>query len=780
MGDLSDSRVPIARRRFVEEFMALVPGVLYVVDAITRRAVYVNHRTSEAIGYSEAEIDALGDAFLAEVLHPGDAEVLDRHFARLRLLDEGQTLTVQYRFRRSDGAWRWFESHDAVFLRGGDGAVSQVIGIATDITERKRSEDEAHASSARQRFRSDLADALQSTDDAETIERLAASMLSTHLGARHALPGELSGTAELEARSADDQHVVRPGSWDAGEQALIDEVEQRTRTAIAQAATRRALRESEARYRTLFTSIDEGFCVCEMIVDNAGSPVDYRFLEVNERFESQTGLVDAVGRTALELVPELEQHWIEMYGRVGLGGETVRFEQGSEAMGRWFDVYSAPVEPSGSGRFVIVFSDCTDRKHAELSLRQSEERERRARRRAELTTKVILELERVEGQRARACRLLELLVPRVADYGVVELPGGEAPILASRHVDPVLASKLEACHREVAAAPGRTMPPFRPHARSENVDTSTARAVSEFETFDPHSEVVAVLDLGGRLRGMLVLGLSDPARSPYDDGDSAFLHDLARQVSVTLASARVREAEHDIAVRLQRALLPETIAQPDRLTIAARYRAAHEQLEVGGDWYDALALGDSRVALVVGDVVGHGLEAAASMGRLRIALAALAPYSDSPSDLLSRLDSFAAGPDGAPFATACLAIVDTRTGTLAYASAGHPPMLVVSTDGHVRWLEGGRSVPLAVIDDAHRSDGSEVLAPGELVILYSDGLVERRGVSLGAGFERLAQVARTVSACAVEQACDIVIASMEEFAGGYRDDVVVVCARLLA
>src|SRR5690606_22066461 len=99
-----------------------------------------------------------------------------------------------------------------------------------------------------------------------------------------------------------------------------------------------ALRNSELKYRTLFNSIDEGFCICEMLVDKNGKPHNYRFLEVNEKFEQHTGLKDATGKTALELVPNLEPHWIEVYGKVALTGKPVRFVLGSDAMARWFDV----------------------------------------------------------------------------------------------------------------------------------------------------------------------------------------------------------------------------------------------------------------------------------------------------------------------------------------------------------------------------------------------------------------------------------------------------------
>jgi signal transduction histidine kinase len=118
-----------------------------------------------------------------------------------------------------------------------------------------------------------------------------------------------------------------------------------------------ALRESEAKYRALFATMDQGFCIVEVLVDDTGAPVDYRFVEANPAFEGQTGLVNAVGRTARELVPGLEGHWFETYGRVALTGEPARFEEGSAAMGRWFDVYAFRVGAAEERRVAILFTD---------------------------------------------------------------------------------------------------------------------------------------------------------------------------------------------------------------------------------------------------------------------------------------------------------------------------------------------------------------------------------------------------------------------------------------
>ncbi|MBD0320234.1 MAG: PAS domain-containing protein, partial [Gemmatimonadetes bacterium] len=138
---------------------------------------------------------------------------------------------------------------------------------------------------------------------------------------------------------------------------------------------------SEASYRILFDSIDEGFCVVQVIFDGEGRPADYRFLEANPAFVAQSGLVGAVGHTAREMVPGLEEHWFEVYGRVAATGEPVRFQNGSEPMGRWFDVFAFRVGEPGERRVGILFTDATAAHHAarereRLVAEASAERER--------------------------------------------------------------------------------------------------------------------------------------------------------------------------------------------------------------------------------------------------------------------------------------------------------------------------------------------------------------------------------------------------------------------
>ncbi len=189
-----------------------------------------------------------------------------------------------------------------------------------------------------------------------------------------------------------------------GEPAILNAAIDITERKQAEAARE----QSESRYRTLFNSTDEGFCVIEVLFDAQNKPLDYRFLELNPQFENQTGLKDAVGKTAKELVPKLEQHWFDIYGKVALEGEGFRFENGSAEMGRWFDVYAFRIGGSESRKVGILFKDITEQKQATLALQEfSENLESQVRLRTQQVRDLAGQLTLAETQeRARLAQLL--------------------------------------------------------------------------------------------------------------------------------------------------------------------------------------------------------------------------------------------------------------------------------------------------------------------------------------------------------------------------------------
>ncbi|MGW1885488.1 ATP-binding SpoIIE family protein phosphatase [Streptomyces sp. NPDC001970] len=205
------------------------------------------------------------------------------------------------------------------------------------------------------------------------------------------------------------------------------------------------------------------------------------------------------------------------------------------------------------------------------------------------------------------------------------------------------------------------------------------------------------------------------------------------------AAERLRASERrqrETAVTLQRSLLPQELEQPDDLRIAADYRPGGTDAAVGGDWYDVITLGAGRTALVIGDVMGRGVRAAAVMGQLRTAVRAYARLDLPPHEVLQLLDGLAAEIDPSQIATCVYAVHDPNEGRLVYASAGHLPILVRDEDGTVHRAEEPTGPPLGTGGWLHTS-GTIPLQPGSTAVLYTDGLVERRGEDIDEGVAAL-------------------------------------------
>ncbi|MFG2292994.1 SpoIIE family protein phosphatase [Streptomyces sp. NPDC048603] len=231
-----------------------------------------------------------------------------------------------------------------------------------------------------------------------------------------------------------------------------------------------------------------------------------------------------------------------------------------------------------------------------------------------------------------------------------------------------------------------------------------------------------------------------PVAYPGPDSTGVMIH-LADVTDHAEAVDRLRTSEsrqREAAVTLQRSLLPQELEQPDDLRIAATYQPGGTEAAVGGDWYDVITLGAGRTALVIGDVMGRGVRAAAVMGQLRTAVRAYARLDLPPHEVLQLLDGLAAEIDASQIATCVYAVHDPNEGLLAYASAGHLPILVRDADGTVRRAADPTGPPLGTGGWLH-SSGTIALGPGSTAVLYTDGLVERRGEDIDEGVSALAR-----------------------------------------
>jgi anti-sigma regulatory factor (Ser/Thr protein kinase) len=209
--------------------------------------------------------------------------------------------------------------------------------------------------------------------------------------------------------------------------------------------------------------------------------------------------------------------------------------------------------------------------------------------------------------------------------------------------------------------------------------------------------------------------------------------------------------------------------------LAARYVPAGANMEVGGDWYDVVQLPNGQVGLAIGDVAGHGLRAASTMGQLRMGLRAYALEEPSPAKVVSRLDRLVSQLLGSEIVTLVYLVLDLDSGMVQLANAGHPPPLVVGPGGQTSYLEGGLGSPLGC-DDPEPVETSFRLVPGSTLLLFTDGLVEKRGVSIQEGLERLEILAADCDQD-IETFCEVILASMVE--GVISDDVALLAIRPL-
>jgi serine phosphatase RsbU (regulator of sigma subunit) len=249
-------------------------------------------------------------------------------------------------------------------------------------------------------------------------------------------------------------------------------------------------------------------------------------------------------------------------------------------------------------------------------------------------------------------------------------------------------------------------------------------------------------------------------------------------MAVGLANADISARDHTVAETLQRSVLPDNLPQIPGLDLAVRYLPGTDGVEVGGDWYDAFLLDDSRVGLAIGDVVGHNITSASIMSQVRNLLRAYALDQTCPADVLRSTNAALTRLLPEAMATAVFAVLDLTTGNLSYANAGHPPPVCVTGSGQVDYLDGATGAMLGAADGAFTS-GTRQLTPGNGLLLYTDGLIEDRRRDITEGFGKLAGAMREAAGSTADQTCATVQAALLG-STARADDVCLLAARVTA
>ena len=382
-----------------------------------------------------------------------------------------------------------------------------------------------------------------------------------------------------------------------------------------------------------------------------------------------------------------------------------------------------------------------------------------------------------------AAALVDLVVPRLAELALLHVvdADGVVRLASAATADGSVRDRVTSFFAGLqldpdaplgAAATLRTgeaqlLPEITPEmVRAVARDEAEAQAL---ESVLLSSGVCVPLTARGRTLGVLSLS----RRVPYDAADLEHALDLGRRAALAMDNASRYAFERDLAVTLQRSLLPRELPRGKAFRAAARYLPGTRGTEVGGDWYDVVQV-DQQLVLVVGDVVGRGVQAAAVMGQLQATVRAYALEGHSPAEVLTRLDRVAQAVPDLHFTTCVVALLDPQTGRLVVSSAGHLPPAVAGPGG-ARLLDVEPGLPLGVggavfVDQEHH------LPPGSVVLLYTDGLVEERSASLTVGLDRLV-ACLDAPVTSAEEVCDRVLAALGRD-GGTDDDTALLVLHL--
>jgi PAS domain S-box-containing protein len=543
---------------------------------------------------------------------------------------------------------------------------------------------------------------------------------------------------------------------------------------------RRAQRELERSERR-FRSLVEASTAIVWRTGPAGG-----FSEPQERWRRYTGQswADQAGMGWLRAVhphdrDRIGEAWRESVLAGGFHESLCRLWHQASGTHRHVVVRAVPVTDGDDGVITEWLGACEDVHDQHVA----EERLRRIAEARDLVAEVASRVAMAAGRQQVARDALDVLQARLAPHvGAVTLVGGGE--ITSSEIFSV--SGADATF-DFAGLAGLDLPPDHVIATGEPLEyADVEELVSQF----PDAKEVAgtlglngatfvvPLDTGARVMGALSVTFFHEVAGDQLDLVRFALAELDTVLAHSLLQAEFHEREAEIASTFQRSMLELAVEADPRLALSVHYQAGAEQMEAGGDWYDVVPLDDGRIALMVGDVVGRSLEAAAAMGRLRGACRGLLLATGDPAAVLTHLDTVAATIEGARFSTCCCVVVDPGAQTATYSAAGHPPALVLRDDDEPEYLWGAQGPPLAV-PVANRPVATTAFPTGTRLFLYTDGLVERRDELIDMGLDRLVRAAVAGRDRGVAMECDrIASALFDDFS--QSDDVAIVCAELVS
>jgi PAS domain S-box-containing protein len=502
---------------------------------------------------------------------------------------------------------------------------------------------------------------------------------------------------------------------------------------LALAEKNAALRESEARFRIAFEGAPIGIGLSE---------VDGEWIEVNEALCEMMGLSheQMLARPPVEIAhPDDRQREIKAVTRLveerqGSHQAEVRFTRGDGELRYALVSVSLAVDAHDRPLHLIwQVLDMTDRRRAAI--------EGAARAQAETVATALSRLQRVTEAALETLELhemLESLVERIRDVFEADL----ARILLRDEKDRtrLIVGAASGFESLAAADPiplTEALAPVLDDARPVTLADFSDGLDAALAAEQPRTVMAAPLVIGGEVTGAVELSLCSTRRWTADEESLLIL--MTDRAGLAIANARAYERELGTVETLQLSLLPDELPQLESVEVAARYRPGGAK--VGGDWYDALQLGDGSLGVAMGDVVGHGLGAAALMAQLRHATRAYALEGHPPGAVLDRLDRLVRSLEGGQMATLLYLAVEPDRSKVRLASAGHVPPLLVGPDGVAAYLQGAPDPPLGVFETPSHSEVEIALEPGSTLVLYTDGLVEQRGVSIDDGLEALRSAA---------------------------------------